>query len=74
MILIIPRNDGVGVSIGGEYHHITMDARQLFEMSQRFQQAGLEMLRQEQLGASFSLSDALRGLEPADTSGSIPSH
>ena len=40
MILIIPRNDGVGVSIGGEYHHINMDARQLFEMSQRFQQAG----------------------------------
>ena len=74
MILIIPRSDGVGVSIGGEYHHITMTAQQMFEMSQRFQQAGLEMLRQEQLEASFSLSDALRGLEPADTNVTIPSH
>ena len=74
MILIIPRNDGVGVSIGGEYHHITMDARQLFEMSQRFQQAGLEMLRQEQLEAASALSDAQRDLEPVDTSDFAPFH
>ena len=74
MILIIPRSDGVGVSIGGEYHHITMNARQLFEMSQRFQQAGLEMLRLEQLEAASALSDAQRDLEPDDTSDFAPFH
>ena len=74
MILIIPRSDGVGVSIGGEYHHINMDARQLFEMSQRFQQAGLEMLRLEQLEAASALSDAQRDLEPVDTSDFAPFH
>ena len=74
MILIIPRSDGVGISIGGEYHHITMNARQLFEMSQRFQQAGLEMLRLEQLEAASALSDAQRDLEPVDTSDFAPFH
>lgn len=74
MILIIPRSDGVGVSIGGEYHHITMNARQLFEMSQRFQQAGLEMLRLEQLEAASALSDAQRDSEPVDTSDFAPFH
>ena len=74
MILIVPRDDGVGISIGGEFHHITMNAKQLLELSHRFQKCGLEVLRREQLEAASALSDARRDSEPDDTSDFAPFH
>ena len=48
-VLIIPRNDGIAISMDElkEVVVVEMDAEQLFEMAQRCQQAGLEMLRNE---------------------------
>ena len=48
-VLIIPRNDGIAISMDElkEVVVVEMDAEQMFEMAQRCQQAGLEMLRME---------------------------
>jgi hypothetical protein len=48
-VLIIPRNDGIAISMDElkEVVVVEMDAEQMFEMAQRCQQAGLEMLRNE---------------------------
>ena len=48
-VLIIPRNDGIAISMDElkEVVVVEMDSEQMFEMVQRCQQAGLEMLRNE---------------------------
>ncbi len=48
-VLIIPRNDGIAISMDElkEVVVVEMDAEQMFDMAQRCQQAGLEMLRNE---------------------------
>lgn len=48
-VLIIPRNDGIAISMDElkEVVVVEMDAEQMFEMAQRCQQAGLEILRNE---------------------------
>jgi hypothetical protein len=48
-VLIIPRNDGIAISMDElkEVVVVEMDAEQMFEMANRCQQAGLEMLRNE---------------------------
>lgn len=47
-ILIIPRNDGIAISMGdGEVRIAEMSAQQMLTMALRCQQVGLEMLRDE---------------------------
>ena len=48
MILIIPRNDGLQISIHGEIHYKHMTPEQMMHMGIRFHQAAIEMLRIEQ--------------------------
>ena len=50
--LIIPRNDGVAVSIDGNVTIIEMQSVQMLELAYRCQLAGLEMLRQEEREAA----------------------
>lgn len=45
--LIIPRNDGIALSLDGNLTIVEMDAEQMLEMAHRCQQVGLEMLRLE---------------------------
>lgn len=48
-ILIIPRNDGIAISMGdGEVKIAEMSAQQMLAMALRCQQVGMEMLRNEQ--------------------------
>ena len=50
-ILIIPRNDGIAISMGdGEVKIAEMSAQQMLTMALRCQQVGMEMLRNEQRG------------------------
>jgi len=49
--LIIPRNDGVAVSIDGTIHLKQMDATQMLDLALRCLNAGLEMKREEEKAA-----------------------
>ena len=49
--LIIPRNDGVVVSINGTIHLKKMDATQMLDLALRCLNAGLEMKREEEKAA-----------------------
>jgi len=46
-ILVVPRPDGLLVSIDGVSHYRDMDATQLLWMAERFLKAGLEAQREE---------------------------
>jgi hypothetical protein len=46
-ILVVPRPDGLLVSIDGVSHYRDMDATQLLWMAERFLKAGLEASREE---------------------------
>ena len=50
--LIIPRNDGIAISLDGKVTIVEMQSEQMLEMAHRCQQVGLEMLRQERREAS----------------------
>ena len=47
IILVVPRPDGLLVSIDGVSHYSDMDATQLLWMAERFLKAGLEAQREE---------------------------
>ena len=49
--LIIPRNDGVAVSIDGTIHLKQMDATQMLDLALRCLNAGLEIKREEEKAA-----------------------
>ena len=49
--LIIPRNDGVAVSIDGTIHLKQMNATQMLDLALRCLNAGLEMRREEEKAA-----------------------
>ncbi len=49
--LIIPRNDGVAVSIDGTIHLKQMNATQMLNLALRCLNAGLEMKREEEKAA-----------------------
>jgi len=46
-VLIIPRNDGIAISMNGQVTLAQMSAQQMLDMALRCQKAGLEMLRNE---------------------------
>jgi hypothetical protein len=69
MILVIPRNDGLKISVEGKLHHKDMTPEEMMQMGIRFQQAALEMIRLEQLEAAFDQPDAEHGSAPVDTNG-----
>jgi hypothetical protein len=69
MILVIPRNDGLKISVEGKLHHKDMTPEEMMQMGIRFQQAALEMIRLEQLEAASDQPDAAHGLAPVDTNG-----
>lgn len=48
LILVVPRPDGMIVSIEGVTHFRHMNSTQLFWMAERFLNAGLEAQREEQ--------------------------
>ena len=48
LILVVPRPDGMVVSIEGVTHFRGMNSTQLFCMAERFLNAGLEAQREEQ--------------------------
>ena len=73
MILVIPRNDGLKISIEGELHHKDMTPEEMMHMGIRFQQAALEMLRLEQQEAAYAQSVSLRDSELDDTNDCLPS-
>ena len=57
-ILIIPRNDGIAISIGdGEVRIAEMSAQQMLTMALRCQQVGLEMLREERKGEQLLVKE-----------------
>lgn len=58
--LIIPRNDGIAVSIDGNVTIVEMQSEQMLELAYRCQKAGLEMLRQEQQEAASGRKVASR--------------
>ena len=58
--LIIPRNDGIAVSIDGNVTIVEMQSEQMLELAYRCQKAGLEMLRQEQREAASGHKVSLR--------------
>ena len=67
--LIIPRNDGVAVSIDGTIHLKQMDATQMLDLALRCLNAGLEMKREEEKAAkdcegqsAISLREVSEGL------------
>ena len=51
IVLIVPRPDGVLVSIDGVSHYKDMDSTQLLWMAERFLKAGLEAQREEKKAA-----------------------
>ena len=50
-ILVVPRPDGLLVSIDGVSHYKDMDSTQLLWMAERFLKAGLEAQREEKKAA-----------------------
>ena len=73
MILIVPRNDGLKISVEGKLHHKDMTPEEMMQMGIRFQQAALEMLRLEQQEAAYAQSISLRDSELDDTNDCLPS-
>jgi hypothetical protein len=69
MILVIPRNDGLKISVEGKLHHKDMTPEEMMQMGIRFQQAALEMIRLEQLEVASDQPDAAHGSAPVDTNG-----
>jgi len=69
MILVIPRNDGLKISVEGKLHHKDMTPEEMMQMGIRFQQAALEMIRLEQLEAASDQQDVAHGSAPVDTNG-----
>jgi hypothetical protein len=69
MILVIPRNDGLKISVEGKLHHKDMTPEEMMQMGIRFQQAALEMIRLEQLEVASDQQDAAHGSAPVDTNG-----
>ncbi len=59
-ILVVPRPDGLLVSIDGVSHYRDMDATQLLWMAERFLKAGLEAKREEEAGQQSSLGNQQR--------------
>lgn len=57
-ILIIPRNDGIAISMGdGQVRIAEMSAQQMLTMALRCQQVGLEMLRDERKGEQLLVKE-----------------
>lgn len=57
-ILIIPRNDGIAISMGdGQVRIAEMSAQQMLTMALRCQQVGLEMLREERKGEQLLVKE-----------------
>ena len=52
LILVVPRPDGMVVSIEGVTHYRDMNSTQLLWMAGRFLHAGLEAQREEQKAAN----------------------
>ena len=74
VVLVIPRDDGLKVSVSGKVYDVPMTPAQMQAMAIRFQEAAMNMLIQERRAAASSLSNAPHDLEPADTNVTIPSH
>lgn len=72
-MIIAPRNDGVIVSIDGKLHHMNMTPEQMMHMAIRFQQAAIEILKQERREAASVQSVSLRDSELDDTNDCLPS-
>ena len=72
-MIIAPRNDGVIVSIDGKLHHMDMTPEQMMHMAIRFQQAAIEILKQERREAASVQSVSLRDSELDDTNDCLPS-
>lgn len=73
MILVVPRNDGLKISIDGTLHHKNMTPEQMMHMGIRFQQAAIEMLRMEQQEYAYAQSVSLRDSELDDTNDCLAS-
>lgn len=52
LILVVPRSDGLLVSIEGVSYYRDMDSTQLLWMAERFLTAGLEAQREEKRAAN----------------------
>ena len=72
-MIIAPRNDGVIVSIEGKLHHMDMTPEQMMHMAIRFQQAAIEILKQERREAASAQSNAQLYSSPDDTNDCLPS-
>jgi len=72
-MIIAPRNDGVIVSIDGKLHHMTMTPEQMMHMAIRFQQAAIEILKQERREAAYAQSVSPLDSGPDDTNDCLPS-
>jgi hypothetical protein len=59
MILVIPRNDGLKISVEGNLHHKDMTPEEMINMGIRFQQVALEMIRLEQLKDASDQQDVV---------------
>ena len=73
MILVVPRNDGLKISVNGKLYHADMNAEQMLRMGMRFLEAAGEMLRSEQPEGASALPNGQPDFVPDDTSGSAPS-
>ena len=72
-MIIVPRNDGIIVSVDGKLHTLPQTPIQMMHMAARFQQAAIEMLTQEQREDASGQSNAVRDSAPAETSAKPPS-
>ena len=73
MILVVPRNDGLKISVNGKLYHADMNAEQMLRMGMRFLEAAGEMLRSEQPEGASAPPNGQPDFVPDDTSGSAPS-
>ena len=73
MILVVPRNDGLKISVNGKLYHADMNAEQMLRMGMRFLEAAGEMLKSERPEDASVPPDGLPDFAPDDTSGSAPS-
>ncbi len=73
MILVVPRNDGLKISVNGKLYHADMNAEQMLRMGMRFLEAAGEMLRSERPEGASSPPDGLPDFAPDDTSATAPS-
>ncbi len=72
-MIIVPRNDGIIVSVDGKLHTLPQTPIQMMHMAARFQQAAIEMLTQEQREGASAQSIVPPYSSLDDTSGSAPS-